>query len=292
MKILLFGGSGQLGYEVITRARDLNFNLIAPHETELDLGDHKAIIDLSKHFSPDVVINCAAYTAVDKAEEDQTLAYKINRDGARNVAEGALASNSRMIHISTDYVFDGQGSVPLKETDPVNPLNVYGASKLAGEKEVFSVLGEEKGLILRTQSLHGQKGINFVHTMLKLFAEKDRIRVVNDQIMCATWAGWLAETILDLARINVGGVYHASCNGIISWYDFTCGIWEQTKEHFKKAPVIEPCSSAEYPRPAKRPAYSPFDCSKLAATIGRQPITWQEGLSRHLAEIGYKRGAI
>ena len=288
MKILLFGGSGQLGYEVIKRAGDLNFDLIAPHETEVDLGDLKTMLDLARKFKPEIVINCAAYTAVDKAEEQPAIAYKVNQDGARNVAECARDVGARMIHISTDYVFDGTATRPIVETEETNPINVYGGSKLGGELEVLKVLGDKQGLILRTQSLHGQKGQNFVHTMIKLFGEQERLKVVSDQYMCATWAGWLAEVILDFCRISAGGIFHASGAGVISWHEFACGIYEMVKPRLKRNVTIEAVKASEFSRPAKRPAYSALDCSKLSAVLGRKPISWQEGLRRHLADIGYK----
>jgi dTDP-4-dehydrorhamnose reductase len=287
MKILLFGGAGQLGYELTKRGTDLNFQVFSPVISEIDIGSVEQTRMITERIRPEIVMNAAAYTAVDKAEAESDEAFRVNRDGARNVALAAKAIGCRCIHVSTDYVFDGLKGSALKETDPTNPQNVYGASKLAGEQLVCEALGE-RALIVRTSSLHGQRGENFVHTMLKLFDEKEVVKVVSDQIMSPTWAGWLAETLLDLARIPVSGILHASCEGAISWFDFAKAIQEMGTP--KLAPAwkarLESIPMTELPRPAKRPPYSAFDTSRLAAVLGRRPIPWQDGLRNHLRDIG------
>ena len=287
MKILLFGGSGQLGYEVTYRARDLHFDMVAPHESELDIGDGPQVTALVNRINPDVILNCAAYTAVDQAEAQPELAFRVNRDGVRNIALAAKEARCRLLHISTDYVFDGQAREPIPETAQTGPLNVYGASKLAGEEVALRLLGDQ-ALIVRTQSLHGQRGTNFVHTMLKLFTERDVVKVVSDQFMCATWAGWLAEVLLDLVRLNTSGIYHAAGDGVISWHQFAVGIYELSRRRIGREVQIEPVSTAEFPRPARRPVYSALDCKKLSALLGRKPISWEEGLRRHMDELGYR----
>lgn len=288
MKILLFGGNGQLGLEVQKRALDLEFEVISPVQSELDILDRQQVIYLSTKVRPDLVINCAAYTAVDQAENDAQAAFAVNADGAATVAIAAHESNAKLIHISTDYVFDGTATKPIKEADHTKPLNVYGQSKLAGEQQTLKIL-PNKSLIVRTSSLHGAQGQNFVHTMIKLMTEKPEIKVVRDQIMSPTWAGWLAEIILDLGRLDCCGVVHASCAGAISWFDFATAI--KAKVGKKNAAVqscaLQPTTSAEFFRPAKRPTYSVFDCQKLTSLIGRPPISWQEGLNHHLSEVGY-----
>lgn len=291
MRILLFGGTGQLGYELLKRAHDLNFEITAPVISEVDIGDRDQVLFLTRKFRPDVIINSAAYTAVDKAEEDSAVAWRVNRDGAANTAHGAAAVGGRLIHVSTDYVFAGDGSTPLTEDSPTGPRNVYGASKLGGEEAVREILGD-RALVVRTASLHGQRGENFVHTMLKLFTTRPSVKVVGDQIMSPTWAGWLAETMLDLARLEAGGVVHATCAGAISWLEFATEIHRLAAPRLADGSVcvIEPTTVAEFSRAAPRPTYSALDCGKLAQILGRRPISWQTGLKAHLTEIGKRHG--
>jgi dTDP-4-dehydrorhamnose reductase len=291
MRILLFGVSGQLGYEVITRARALHFEVVAPVESELDIGDSEQVKFLAKKVHPELIVNCAAYTSVDKAEQDRDPAYRVNRDGVQHLALAAKELKCRVIHISTDYifdgtVFDGQRQAAITEDTPPNPLNVYGQSKLAGEQALREIIPQQS-LILRTSSLHGQKGVNFVHTMLRLFGERQSLKVVNDQFMCPTWAGWLAEVILDLARMECCGVLNACGRGVVSWHGFAQAILERAKPRLKHEVQIEPISWREYPVAARRPEYSALDCGKLTKLLGREPITWQQGLIRHMTEIGY-----
>lgn len=287
MKILLFGGSGQLGLEIQKRVLDLNFGIASPVSSEVNVTEREQVLRLAQVVKPDVVINCAAYTAVDKAEEEPERAYAINRDGARNAAEAAEEVGARCFYVSTDYVFSGDEPKPLAEDEPVAPINVYGASKLAGEEEVLKVSGG-RGLVIRTSSLFGRYGPNFVATMLKLLDERGEVRVVKDQVMSPTWAGWLAETILDLCRIEISGILHASCRGEVSW----CGFAEEILKLARKSIVggddarVVPVTAADFPRPARRPSYSVFDCSRLTKALGRPPITWQEALREYLQEIG------
>lgn len=290
MKILLFGGTGQLGYELKKRADDLTFQLISPVTAEVDITEREQVKFLITSIVPDIVINSAAYTAVDKAEEEVDRAFLVNRDGARNVAEACALANCRMIQISTDYVFDGSLGRPLREDDPTNPLSVYGRSKLEGEQAVSQSLGEN-ALIVRTQALYGQKGANFVRTMLGLFAEREVLKVVNDQWVSPTWAGWLAEVLLDFARMRSSGVVHASCSGVVSWHEFASEILALARPYFDGAKLarIEETTADELRRPAKRPVFSAFDTTKLSEMLGRQAITWREGLSQFLTEIAVIR---
>lgn len=286
MKILLFGGEGQLGYELMKRARDLNFEMVSPLESEVDITEKEQVLIIANNVQPDIIINAAAYTAVDKQEEEQELAFKVNCDGAACVAAAAKATKSRLIHISTDYVYGGSFTEPIKEDAPTMPPNVYGKSKLAGDEKVKDLLGS-KALIIRTASLHGQKGQNFVHTMLKLFSERDVVKVVNDQRMSPTWAGWLAEAILDLSRIECGGIVHACSGGNVSWYEFATEILSLAMQKLENGESIriEPVKTEEFPRPAKRNSFSVLDTSKLALLLGRPPLEWKEGLRAHLKEI-------
>lgn len=269
MKILLFGGAGQLGWELTKRAADLEFEVVSPVLTEVDITEHDQVSRVVSSVRPDVVINCAAYTAVDKAEEERDLCFRINRDGAFNIADACKGANTRFIHISTDYVFDGLLGRPLREVDPTNPLSVYGRSKWEGEERVRDVLGND-ALIVRTQALYGQKGVNFVHTMLKLFAEREVVKVVDDQWVSPTWAGWLAEVLLDCSRIQAGGTLHASCEGTVSWYDFASEIRSQAASHFegRKLASVERTTASTLNRPAPRPDILRFRYHKDHRSLG------------------------
>ncbi len=287
MKILLFGGSGQLGFEVKKRARDLDFDVVSPVTAEVDISDRAQVKKCVLALKPAVVINAAAFTAVDKAEHEQEAAFRINRDAAGHVAEACASAGSRMIQVSTDYVFDGSLGRESRESDLVNPLGVYGRSKLEGERRVQEELGEN-ALVVRTQALFGQKGVNFVQSMLRFFPERPSLRVVDDQWVSPTWAGWLAEALLDFVRMPVGGVVHASCSGTVSWFDFASAIQELARPSFQGQPLarLEKITARELNRPAQRPKFSAFDTSHITSLLGRPPITWQEGLRRYLADIG------
>lgn len=287
MKILLFGGAGQLGHELRKRAADLEFEVVSPVVTEVDITEREQVSKVIASAHPDVVINCAAYTAVDKAEEEVEATFLINRDGAGTVAEACAAHKTRLIHVSTDYVFDGSLGRALKEDDATNPLSVYGCSKLEGEQRVRNVLGED-ALIVRTQALYGARGVNFVATMLKLMAERDVVKVVHDQWVSPTWAGWLGEVLLDCARLRVGGTLHASSEGCVSWYEFAQEIHQLSAPSFegRKQGAIEPTTADALNRPAKRPTYSVFDTSRLCSVLGRPTIKWRDALIAYLTEIG------
>ena len=285
MKILLFGASGQLGHELRKRADDLRFEVVSPVTKEVDITNRAQVMALIESVRPDSVINSAAYTAVDKAEEEVERAFAINAAGVSAVATACKEHGSRLIHVSTDYVFDGSLGRPLREDDPVNPMSVYGRSKLEGEQHVRDILGEE-GVIVRTQALYGQKGVNFVQTMLRLFAERPVLKIVNDQWVSPTWAGWLAETIMDLVRLPVKGTYHASCDGVVSWYDFAVEIQRLAAAHFGDRTLarLEPTTAEELNRPAKRPVFSAFDTTKLQGVLRRPILSWQQGLREYLTE--------
>lgn len=283
VKILLFGGSGQLGFEINKRAGALNFPIVSPIRAEVDITNALDIAATIALHKPEVIINCAAYTAVDKAEQETELAFKVNAEAPHAIAENAKKFGSYFIHISTDYVFSGKEKKAKIETDIADPVNVYGKSKLEGEN---AALGEypQGTCVVRTSSLHGQRGINFVGTMLKLFKERPVVKVVTDQWMSPTWAGWLSEVLLDFVRIRPTGLYHASGSGAISWYEFAQGIMELASGEVTAK--IEQTTAAEFGRPAQRPCYSVFDCSKLEKTLGRPVITWQDGVKGHLKDIG------
>jgi len=287
MKILLFGGDGQLGFEIKKKAFDLNFNLIAPVISEVDISNFDQVKRLTHDFIPDIVVNCAAYTAVDNAENDQDTAFLINKVGAQNVAVAAQDCGARVVHISTDYVFPGDTSTALTENAPTCPLNVYGISKLAGEDDVLSATNNQ-ALILRTSSLFGLKGPNFIATMLKLFSSGRPVKIVSDQVMSPTWAGWLAEVILDLCRIKCSGIINACCSGEVSWYDFAVEAYKLSggEAKYPARTQLVPIFADDFIRPAKRPKYSVLNCSKLTSILGRAPISWQDGLRGYLKDCG------
>ena len=254
MKILLCGANGQLGKDI--SARNKKFELVPVDLPEIDITDMASVESVFSKHSPDIVINAAAYTAVDKAEEEKEKAYLVNETGAANLASAAKRCGARFLHVSTDYVFGNGFSEPIKEDAPTAPLNVYGASKLAGEKAVLDIY-PEGSLILRTASLHGKYGPNFVHTMLRLFKERESISVVSDQVMSPTWAGWLAETLLELAdRKDCLGIAHATSGEAISWYDFTLAILDEVKGTLERIPEVKPILAKDYPRAATRANYS------------------------------------
>ena len=292
MRIALFGGSGQLGTELKGRAKALDFELFSPVRNEVDVVEAEQVRGVLESLQPDVVVNAAAYTAVDKAEEERDLVFAINSDGARNIADGCRVVGARLIHISTDYVFDGSLGRPLSEKDSVNPLSVYGASKLAGEQGVLESLSGQS-VILRTQALYGRGGPNFVATMLSLFKERELIKVVNDQFVSPTWAGWLAEVVLDLMRIDCAGVLHASCGGTVSWFDFAKTIQAKSRDilGLDSQTVIEPIGSNDFQRPAKRPEFSAFDTGLLEATLKRPVASWEASLDYFLEELRQQKEA-
>ena len=280
MKILLFGGRGQLGREIIPRAQQLNFQISSPISTEVDINDEEQVKYLVNKINPNVVINSAAYTAVDKAESESELAFAVNALGSKIVAEASYAVKAKYVYVSTDYVFDGAGKFPLGEEDKVNPQSVYGKSKLEGENLAFQATNSE-AIIIRTSSLHGVYGNNFVHSIKKVLEEKKQATVVDDQFMSPTWAGWLAEVILDISRLQVSGVFHASCSGETSWFDFAKAI----RDIAVPGAEVLPMSFKDLDRPAKRPQYSVFNTSKLEKLLGKKPLDWKKGLKNHLTDL-------
>ncbi len=290
MKILLFGGTGQLGREIVQKAEGLHLECVYPVSSELDVSERDEVVRLATASTPDIIINTAAYTAVDRAEEESERCFAINARGAAHVAEAAKESGAALIHISTDYVYGNKATEPIKEDFSPEPLNVYGRSKLEGDNAVLDIL-RSRATIMRVSSLHGQYGHNFVHTMLRLFEEKELVKVVQDQVMSPTWTGWLAEVVLDIARTDTdtSGIVHAASAGEISWFDFAREIYQlaapQSKDEGWKA-KLEPTTSESYVTAATRPRYSVLDTTKLEHILGRDVITWQDGLTHHLKDIG------
>jgi dTDP-4-dehydrorhamnose reductase len=280
--IWITGSKGQLGTELLARQSLLkDYQIFATDIAELDLRDSNAVNDFIKKIKPVFIINCAAYTAVDNAEQDQKNAFSINRDVPAILTSAAKLNNSRLIHISTDYVFDGASSHPYLESDATNPQTVYGKSKLDGELEVIKV---KDNIVIRTAWLYSAHGNNFVKTMLRLGIEKDEIGVVNDQIGSPTWAGDFAMAVINLIGYSdkvPGGTYHFVNTGICSWYDFALEIMKLAGLPCK----VNPLKTSEYPRPAKRPAYSVLSTEKIRSTLNISIPGWKESLQKCLDEL-------
>ena len=285
--ILLTGANGQVGWEIARRGAGVR----AFGRGELDITNADSVREVIAQVRPKIVINAAAYTAVDKAESERDLAFAVNEAGPRTLAETCADKDIPLIHISTDYVFDGAKANAYVEDDPVAPLGVYGASKLAGERAVRE--SGARAVILRTAWVYGAHGHNFVKTMLRLGAEREVLRVVGDQRGCPTAAADLADTILALAgRLAVSnapaslfGVFHCVGGGETTWFDFARAIFEAAGGRLAKTPRVERITTADYPTPARRPANSVLDCSKLAAVHGMTMPPWPGALRTTLAEI-------
>ncbi len=283
--ILLTGANGQLGWEIQRRATARALAVQGFTHTALDIADAGAVQRMIEMRKPRAVVNAAAYTAVDKAESDADTAFAVNRDGPANLAAACARANIPLIHVSTDYVFDGQKSSAYVETDPVAPLGVYGASKLAGEQAVQS--SGAKYVILRTAWVYGVHGNNFVKTMLRLGADRDTLRVVADQRGCPTFAADLAEAILTLVGRLGGstvpdeawGVFHCVGGGETNWCDFARAIFTEAAPRLDKVPRVEAITTADYPTPARRPANSVLETAKLKRVHGIALRPWPEALA-------------
>jgi len=290
MKLLIIGSNGQLGWELCQRGKPHGFNIIPLDIPEFDITDPAAIKKVVNQPGVSLVINAAAYTAVDKAESEPKKAFAINCDGPADLAASCNEAGIPLVHISTDYVFDGTREQPYLETDPLSPLGVYGKSKAEGETIVRSLLTDH--IIIRTAWLYGIHGNNFVKTMLSLGKEKETLRVVADQYGCPTSAADLAEAILTIAeqikeRPDIPwGTYHYCGKGKTTWHGFAEKIFELAKQYnlFSIKKVI-PVTTAEYPTPAKRPLNSVMDCSMLTKNFGILPAPWQESLERMLRQL-------
>ena len=286
MKILVTGVKGQLGYDVVNECQKRGYDAIGVDVEEMDITNPEAVDRVIAAANPDAVIHCAAWTAVDAAEEPENVAKvrAVNADGTQNIANVCKKLNCKLLYISTDYVFDGQGSEPwLPDQKDYRPLNVYGQTKLEGELAVANTV--EKYFIVRIAWVFGVNGKNFIKTMLNVGKTHDTIRVVNDQIGTPTYTYDLARLLVDMAESEKYGYYHATNEGgYISWYDFACEIFRQAGYPTKVIPV----TTAEYGlSKAKRPFNSRLDKHKLVEN-GFTPLPdWKDALKRYLKEIGY-----
>jgi dTDP-4-dehydrorhamnose reductase len=271
-----------LGHRVCRRALELGHDVTGLKRADLDVTDLDACLRAVEEHLPEAVINCAAYTEVDDAESDRDTAMAVNATGAGNVARAAATNGARVVHVSTDYVFNGQHDEPWLESDPVDPQSVYGLTKLRGEELVADATSRHA--IARTAWLFGTGGPNFVDTMLRLAAERDEVSVVTDQVGCPTWTGHLADALVELAeRDDDFGVHHLAAQGACSWNELALEVFDQAGVPCR----VLPTTSEAFRRPAPRPAYS------VLGTERRDPIllpTGQEGVRGHLQERGVGRG--
>lgn len=279
MKVLVTGVKGQLGYDVVRHLKLQGIEHKGVDIDDFDLTKREETVNAIVAYGPDVVVHCAAYTAVDKAEDNQELVYNINVNGTKYVAEACKQLDAKMVYISTDYVFDGQGTRPWEPDDPFDPINYYGVAKAQGENAVTETL--EKYFIVRISWVFGLNGHNFVKTMLKLGAEREEIRVVDDQIGSPTYTYDLAKLLVDMIQTDKYGRYHATNEGICSWYEFTVEIMRQAGLSCKVTPI----SSAEYPSRAKRPFNSRMSKEKLVENGFERLPEWQDALARYLKEL-------
>ncbi len=276
MKILVTGVKGQLGHDVVAKLNTLGIENHGVDIDEFDLTSEKQTCDYILAYKPDAVIHCAAYTAVDKAEDEPILCHAINVNGTMYIAEVCRKLDAKMLYISTDYVFGGYGERPFETGDKKDPQNQYGISKSLGEDAVMETL--KKYFILRTSWVFGLNGNNFVKTMLRLGAEKDELKVVADQIGSPTYTYHLADLICDMVVTDRYGVYHASNEGFCSWYEFACEIMNCSG---RKAKVL-PCSTDEYPVKAKRPLNSRLSNESLEKGGFKRLPSWQDALKHYL----------
>ena len=255
MKVLVTGANGQLGYDVIKQLNSIGIDYLGTDRESLDITNKEQVARVISDYNPDAVIHCAAYTAVDKAEDEKDLCYSVNVIGTRYIAQVCKEINSKMVYISTDYVFDGEGDKPFEVTDKPNPINYYGKTKYEGELEVQNLL--DKYFVVRISWVFGSNGNNFVKTMLRLGKERNEVSVVADQIGSPTYTPDLAKLLVDMVKTDKYGIYHATNEGYCSWYEFACEIFKQAGMDVK----VNPIKTEDYPTKAKRPKNSKLICN-------------------------------
>jgi dTDP-4-dehydrorhamnose reductase len=280
MKVIVAGSKGMLAQDLIPLLKK-EHETLSFDQDEVDITDKERVFDLIASTKPDLVINCAAYNRVDQAETDHDAAFGVNADGVQHLALACEEFGSVLCHFSTDYVFDGKSTQPYQPDDQPNPISLYGESKWAGEVVIQSILN--RYYLIRTSSLYGKHGPNFVYTILGLAKEKKVLRVVQDQIMSPTWTMNLAQGVMQLIHSDNFGVYHLTdrTDGGISWFEFAEEILK-LKGINKE---IEPTTSEEFKRPAMRPAYSVLDTTLFTQRSGYEPMAWQESLKQFMDTI-------
>ncbi|MCC3703427.1 dTDP-4-dehydrorhamnose reductase [Rouxiella badensis] len=278
MKILLTGANGQLGRCFQDRLPE-GWQVRALGSAELDIGNKSQVEEAVLSWKPDAIVNAGAYTAVDKAESEPESAARVNTLGPENLAHAARSVGAKLIHVSTDYVFDGKGTQPYRETDTTNPLGVYGKTKLDGENAVQAILPE--AAIIRTAWVFSEYGSNFVKTMVNLAEKRDELGIVSDQRGCPTYAGDLATAIIELLQSNAqGGIYHFGGDREVSWFEFADKIFDVavSQGRIEKKPTLNAVTTDQYPTPARRPAYSVLAGEKIKS-LGVQLSNWEAALT-------------
>lgn len=300
MKVIVTGKGGQLAWE-LEQGKPAEVELISLGIDELDISNAAQVNEVLTVHSPDIVINAAAYTAVDKAESDQEVAYAVNQTGSENLSNTCKEIGARLIHVSTDFVFDGTKTTPYQPDDIPNPINVYGDSKLQGDKAIARILGDQ-ATIIRTAWVYSVNGNNFVKTMLRLMSEKDQLGIVYDQVGTPTWAKGLAQMIWaltaksaepkkpansTLAQDQQTQILHWTDAGVASWYDFAVAIQELAIEKgmLSHSIPVRPIPASNYPTPAKRPSFSVIDKSTAELASGVETVHWRAQLSAMLDEL-------
>lgn len=285
MKILLFGANGQLGWE-LGRTCPAGIDLSAYDYPEIDLMDSDSIAACIRNNHPDILINAAAYTAVDKAEQEQENADKLNHIAVRRIADICSADNIHLFHISTDFIFNGMNHKPYLPQDKPDPISIYGVTKLKGELAVREIL-DNKATILRTAWLYSAHGSNFVKSMLKFMETKPELNIIDEQIGTPTWAKGLATAIWEAVDKKLTGTHHFTDAGAASWYDFAIAIQEEalSLNLIQKEIPINPIPGTQYPTPAKRPFYSVLDKTSLRQSLGISPVHWRKQLRSMLREL-------
>lgn len=285
ISVLLMGAGGQLG-QALKATAPPHVKIQAFNRQQLDISDRATVIDLITEAKPNWVINAAAYTAVDQAEKEPALAFAINGDAPGYLAQAVDKVGGRLLHISTDFVFDGQASSPYQPDDTPNPLSVYGESKLAGEQQILRILGE-KSLIVRTAWVYSAINHNFVSTMLRLMKTRDEVRVVVDQVGTPTATNTLAEALWQCITQDVQGIYHFTDAGVASWYDLAVTIQQYGYQLnlLDRVVPVQPISTLEFPTLAKRPNYSVLDKSRTWKQLAITPCHWQAALYKTLQTL-------
>lgn len=279
MKVLVTGAAGQLGYDVVKKLEEMNIKCIGTTKNELDITNEHQTLEFIKNYKPDVVVHCAAYTAVDKAEEDRQNCYKVNVLGTKHVAKACKQIDAKMVYISTDYIFDGEGKQPYEVTDEPNPINYYGRTKYEGEIEVKEHL--DKYFIIRISWVFGVNGKNFVKTMISLGKELEELSVIADQIGSPTYTPDLANLVVEMIKTDKFGIYHATNEGYCSWYEFACEIFKQTGIQVK----VKPIKTEEYPTKAMRPKMSLLSKKSLEVNGFTNLKDYKQSLNEYLTKI-------
>ena len=284
-KVLITGAAGQLGYE-LQRTAPQNVTLLAASRADLDISDAASLKNYISTHQPAAIINAAAYTAVDKAEEEQGLATAVNANGAKNLAEVSADHEIKLLQVSTDFVFSGSAHTPISPDEACDPQGFYGQSKRDGEVAILESLGEQ-AFIVRTAWLYSSHGGNFVKTMLRLMSERDELGVIADQVGTPTWANGLAVSLWRALEVDATGIHHWTDAGVASWYDFAQAIMEEGLQLglLEKSIYLKPLTTADYPTPASRPAYSVLDKTRTWAALNMTGEHWRVALRKMMQEL-------